>query len=191
MWLFHTDCSLLYEGGHHVVRRKQMSVEFFGILSWGCYHLSVRPWVSRITLWAPKFFSQQWEVQATFLISFGSVVKNPPANAGDRGDVGLIPGLIRSPAGGNDNPTPVFLPGKFHGQGSLVCYIIHGVAKSQAWWSAHTYTHTEEPKLEQPKDMFHVTFHCQFFYTSHWFLKIDCIVVLKKRRKCVMCFQFL
>ena len=30
-----------------------------------------------------------------------SVVKNPPANAGD---VGLIPGLGRSPGGGNGNP---------------------------------------------------------------------------------------
>ena len=34
----------------------------------------------------------------------GSVVKNPPANAGDAGDVGLIPGLGRSPGGGNGNP---------------------------------------------------------------------------------------
>ena len=31
-------------------------------------------------------------------------VKNPPANAGDTGDVDLIPGLGRSPGGGNDNP---------------------------------------------------------------------------------------
>ena len=31
----------------------------------------------------------------------GSVVKNLPANAGD---VGLIPGLGRSPGGGNGNP---------------------------------------------------------------------------------------
>ena len=31
----------------------------------------------------------------------GSVVKNPPANAGD---VGLIPGLGRSPGEGNGNP---------------------------------------------------------------------------------------
>ena len=31
----------------------------------------------------------------------GSVVKNPPANAGD---VGLIPGLGRSLGGGNGNP---------------------------------------------------------------------------------------
>ena len=34
----------------------------------------------------------------------GSVVKNPPANAGDTGDVGLIPVLGRSPGGGNGNP---------------------------------------------------------------------------------------
>ena len=31
----------------------------------------------------------------------GSVVKNPPANVGD---VGLLPGPVRSPGGGNGNP---------------------------------------------------------------------------------------
>ena len=34
----------------------------------------------------------------------GSVVKNPPASIGDAGDVGLIPGLGRSPGIGNGNP---------------------------------------------------------------------------------------
>ena len=34
----------------------------------------------------------------------GSVAKNPPANAGDSGDVGSIPGLGRSPGGRNGNP---------------------------------------------------------------------------------------
>ena len=34
----------------------------------------------------------------------GTVVKNPPANAGDTGDVGLIPGLGRSLGGRNSNP---------------------------------------------------------------------------------------
>ena len=34
------------------------------------------------------------------------VVKNPPANAGDVRDVGLIPGLGRSPGGGHSNPLP-------------------------------------------------------------------------------------
>ena len=33
-----------------------------------------------------------------------SVLKNPLANAGDVGDVGLIPGSGRSPGGGNGNP---------------------------------------------------------------------------------------
>jgi len=46
------------------------------------------------------------------------VVKNPPANAGD---TGLIPGLGRSPEGGN-SPTSVFLPGIFHALSSLVGY---------------------------------------------------------------------
>ena len=32
------------------------------------------------------------------------VVKNPPANAGDVKDVGLIPGLARFPGGGHGNP---------------------------------------------------------------------------------------
>ena len=34
----------------------------------------------------------------------GSVVKNPPANAGDTGDVGSICGSGRSLGGGNGNP---------------------------------------------------------------------------------------
>ena len=34
----------------------------------------------------------------------GSVVKNPPANAGDTGDAGLIPGSGRSLGEGNGNP---------------------------------------------------------------------------------------
>ena len=33
-----------------------------------------------------------------------TVVKNLPAEAGDSGDAGSIPGSGRSPGGGNDNP---------------------------------------------------------------------------------------
>ena len=50
------------------------------------------------------------------------MVMNLPTNTGDIRDVGLIPGLGRSPGGGNDNPTPVSLPGKSHGQWSLASY---------------------------------------------------------------------
>ena len=52
-------------------------------------------------------------------------VKNH-ASAGGTGDAALIPGLGRSPGGGNGNPEemagPVFLPGESHGQRSLVGY---------------------------------------------------------------------
>ena len=55
------------------------------------------------------------------------VVKNLPANAGDVGNTGSIPGLGRSPGGGHGPPpTPVFLPGEFHGQRSLVGYSSYG-----------------------------------------------------------------
>ena len=47
----------------------------------------------------------------------GSVVKNPLANVGD---MGSVPGSGRSPEKGT--ATPVFLPGKFHGQRSLTGY---------------------------------------------------------------------
>ena len=49
----------------------------------------------------------------------GSVVKNPPANAGD---VGLIPALGRLHWRRIWHPTPVFLPGKSQGQRSLEDY---------------------------------------------------------------------
>ena len=40
------------------------------------------------------------------------LVKNPPANAGD---LGLNPGLRRTPWRRERLPTPVFWPGEFHG----------------------------------------------------------------------------
>ena len=46
------------------------------------------------------------------------VVKNLPTSAGYIRDVGSIPGLGRSPGGGNGNP--LYLPGESHGQRSLV-----------------------------------------------------------------------
>ena len=49
----------------------------------------------------------------------GSVVKNLPAKARD---LGLIPGLGRSPRRRKEQTTPVFLPGKPPGQRSLVGY---------------------------------------------------------------------
>ena len=47
------------------------------------------------------------------------------ASACNAGDLGLIPGLGRSPGEG-DLPTSVFQPGEFHGQRSLVGYSPRG-----------------------------------------------------------------
>ena len=53
----------------------------------------------------------------------GSVVKNLPANAGDAGDMGSVPGLGRSPGGGNGNLLQYScLKTLRHGQRSLVGY---------------------------------------------------------------------
>ena len=49
----------------------------------------------------------------------GPVVKNPPANAGDARDAGLIPGLGRSPGGGNGNPFQYSCLENPHGQRNL------------------------------------------------------------------------
>ena len=56
------------------------------------------------------------------------VVKNLPVNAGDIRDLGSIPGLGRSPGEGNSQPTPVFLPGKSHGQ-RIWWARVHGITK--------------------------------------------------------------
>ena len=56
----------------------------------------------------------------------GSVIKNPPADAGDQN---LIPGSGRSPGEKKRQPTPIFLPGKSHGQRSLAGYSPWGCKK--------------------------------------------------------------
>ena len=48
--------------------------------------------------------------------------KNPPASAGDTGEVISIPGVGKISWRGKWKPTPIFLPGEFHGQRSLADY---------------------------------------------------------------------
>ena len=54
-----------------------------------------------------------WSYSPTWGFPGGSDGKESACNTGDPGS---IPGLRRSPAEWNGYPTPVFLPGKFHGQ---------------------------------------------------------------------------
>ena len=57
-------------------------------------------------------------------------VENLPANAGD---VSLIPGLGNIPWRREWLSTPVFLPGKLHGQRSLAGYIQSSVGIEKSW----------------------------------------------------------
>ena len=57
------------------------------------------------------------------------VVKNPPANLGDARDADLIPGLGRSPGGGNGNPLQDSCLGNPMDRGAWWA-IVHTVATS-------------------------------------------------------------
>ena len=65
------------------------------------------------------------------------MVKNPPANVGDTRDVGLIPGLGRSPSVGNDNPLQYSLLGNPIDRGAWQT-TVHGVIESQTHLSDYT-----------------------------------------------------
>ena len=69
----------------------------------------------------------------------GATVKNPPANLGEIGDIGSMPGLGRFPGRRKWQPTPVFLPGKPHGQRSL--------AGSSSWGRKESDTTEETTSL--------------------------------------------
>ena len=58
------------------------------------------------------------------------MVNNSPASVRDVRDVGLIPGLGRSPGIGNGNPLQYSCLGKSHGQRSLVGYSSRGHKES-------------------------------------------------------------
>ena len=58
------------------------------------------------------------------------VVRSLPANAGDSRNMGLIPGSGRSSWRSKWQLTPVFLPGKSHGQKMLAGYSLRGHKES-------------------------------------------------------------
>ena len=65
------------------------------------------------------------------------MVKNPPANAGDVRDTGSIPGLARSPGGGNGNPLQNCCLENSMDRGAWWA-TDHVVANSQTRLSTHT-----------------------------------------------------
>ena len=91
-----------------------------------------------------NFLMRKWEMLA-FHPGFpgASVVKDLPANAGEAGDLGSIPGWGRSPGGGNGNPLQYSCLGNPMDRGARWA-TVHKVTKSWTWLSnwAHTHTHT-------------------------------------------------
>ena len=73
-----------------------------------------------------------------------SVVKNLPTNAGDTGDVGLIPGWGGSPGGGNSNPLRYSLA-------SLVAQLVKNQPTMQETWVQYL---GWEDLLEKGKDVY-------------------------------------
>ena len=67
------------------------------------------------------------------------VVKNPPADAGDTGDSGSIPGSGKSPGGRHGNPLQYSCLENPMDRGAWWA-TVRGVAKSQMQLSKHTLT---------------------------------------------------
>ena len=76
-------------------------------------------------------------LQSSMGFPAGSVVKNPPANAGDTRDAGSVPALGRSPGEGNDNPLQYSCLEKSMDRGAWWATVHVGV-KNWTWRSTHS-----------------------------------------------------
>ena len=69
----------------------------------------------------------------------GTSGKEPACQCRRRRKCRFDPWVRKIPWSKKWQPIPIFFPGKFHGQRSLVGYIVLGVAKSQTRLNLHTY----------------------------------------------------
>ena len=103
----------------------------------------VDPWVICLPI-------NTWEAltQASRASQGALAVKNPPADAGDIRDVGLIPGSGRSPGGGHGNPLQYSCLENPMDRGAWRA-AVHGIAKSQTRLKRlSTYEHTHNTGQE-------------------------------------------
>ena len=77
-----------------------------------------------------------WETRVQSRVGTIPWRRTPPANAGDARDLGLIPGLGRSPGGGNGNPLQYSCLENPMDRGAWQA-AVQGVAKSQTGLSEH------------------------------------------------------
>ena len=91
-------------------RKKEKSSARGGTLSWAWHR------------YFPNTWNRTWQTLVLRGFPSSSVGKESACNAGYTGDRGSVAGLGRSPGGGKWQLTPVTLPGRSHGQRSLVGY---------------------------------------------------------------------
>ena len=87
------------------------------------------------------------------------VVKDLPANAGDTSGVGSVPRSGRSPAEGNGNPLPVFLPGESQGRGNVLGCRLWGCTESDVTEA------TYQQQQQQPINKFSLFSSVQFSHS--------------------------
>ena len=117
-----------------------------------CVCMCVCNWITVLYTWNKHNIINQFYLKRDF--TCGAVVKNTPANAGDTGDLGSIPGSGRSHGEGNGNLLQYSCLGNLMDRGTWQA-TVHGVAKNWKWQSdwacTHTHTHTYfniPPKLK-------------------------------------------
>ena len=105
-----------------------------------------------------RFLLQVKDESCTMVPQARLGVKNLPARAGGKRDMGSVPGLERSSGEGNGNLLRYSRPGKFHGWRSLAGYSPRGLKESDT--TDHTHLHT---LYCFPK---HIQGHMHMYHTS-------------------------
>ena len=92
------------------------------------------------------------------------VVKNLPANAGEVRDTSSVPGLGKSPRGGNGNPFQYSCLENPLDRG-VWCVAVHGVTKSWTWLSNYSRKTSASALLIMPKPLtVWITANCRRFF---------------------------
>ena len=133
----------------------------------------------------------EWEEDISFEVSRGiflgdgnisylgdEVLKNLPANTGDVGDPGSNPWVRKIAWNRKWQPIPVFLPGKFHEQRSLVGYT--SWSRKELDMTEQLNTHTQVFSIFC---IYHLTNYCLEYLSSLWvqlyFLKFEKKILLQ------------
>ena len=120
----------------HWGARDRVEREVGGGIGWGIH---VTPWLIHVNVWQKPL--QHCRVISLQLIKINDKKKkkNLPVNAGDAEDMSWICGL-KIPWRRKWQLTPIFLPGKFHGQTNLAGYSMGLQRVGHHWATERTHT---------------------------------------------------